>query len=101
MRPPECIQTRRLLLRIPRLEDAESIFEAYTQDPEVTRYLPWQPHERLEQSRDFLAGCVEAWKGDERFPFVITGRDEENAIGMIELRLQEFQADVGYVLGRS
>src|SRR5512138_391576 len=98
MKPPERIQTERLVLRIPTLEDADSIFRTYTQDPAVTRYLPWGPHERVEQSRDFLAGCVEAWQGEIRFPYVITEKGHEEAIGMIELRLEAFQADVGYVL---
>jgi RimJ/RimL family protein N-acetyltransferase len=101
MRPPERIKTERLVLRIPTLADAESIFNTYTQDPEVTRHLPWQPHEFVGQSRDFLAGCVEAWQGDTRFPYIITELGQDHAIGMIELRLDRFIADVGYALGRA
>ncbi len=101
MRPPEQIQTERLLLRLPTLEDGESIFQTYTNDPEVTRYLPWQPHERIEQSTEFLAGCVEAWQGENRFPYIIVEQAQGKTIGMIELRLEGFQADVGYVLGRA
>ena len=101
MRPPEQIKTERLVLRIPTLDDAESIFNTYTQDPEVTRHLPWQPHEFVGQSRDFLAGCVEAWQGDTRFPYIITELGQDHAIGMIELRLDRFIADVGYALGRA
>ena len=101
MRPPEQIQTQRLLLRMPTLADAESIFQTYTQDPQVTRYLPWTPHERLEQSRQFLEGCVNAWQGETRFPYVMTELGRDQAIGMIELRLDWFIADVGYVLGRA
>ncbi len=101
MRPPERIQTDRLTLRVPRLEDAEAIFQGYTHDPQVTRYLPWSPHERVEQTRDFLAGCIEAWRGNNRFPYVITEKGLDCAIGMIELRIETFQAEVGYVLGRS
>jgi RimJ/RimL family protein N-acetyltransferase len=37
MRPPEVIQTQRLYLRLPLMEDAEAIFTQYGQDPEVTK----------------------------------------------------------------
>ncbi len=100
MKPPERILTSRLLLRLPTLEDAESIFQTYTRDPEVTRFLPWQPHTHVDQTRDFLAGCVQAWQAGGRFPYVITELAQDKVIGMIEMRLEEFKADVGYVLGR-
>jgi RimJ/RimL family protein N-acetyltransferase len=35
--PPESFLTARLHLRKPRSEDAQLIFAAYAQDPEVTR----------------------------------------------------------------
>ena len=38
------IETERLLLRPPMQEDAESIFERYASDAEVTRYLGWPRH---------------------------------------------------------
>lgn len=100
MKPPERIQTSRLLLRIPTLEDAGSIFQAYTCDPEVTRFLPWQPHTHVDQSQEFLAGCLKAWQEGSRFPYVITVLGQDKAFGMIEVRLDGFKADVGYVLGR-
>jgi len=39
LKPPELLETNRLLLRLPGLEDAEDIFRKYARDPEVTRYL--------------------------------------------------------------
>jgi [ribosomal protein S5]-alanine N-acetyltransferase len=100
MRPPERILTSRLLLRMPTLEDAGPIFLTYTHDPEVTRFLPWQPHAHVDQSRNFLAGCLNAWRNGSRFPYVITDLSQDKVIGMIEIRLEEFKADVGYVLGK-
>ncbi len=101
MNPPQQFQTSRLLLRLPTLSDAESSFHNYVQDPQVTRYLPWQPHTHIDQTRAFLAGCIEAWRGSTRFPFVITLLNENQAIGMVELRLDGFMAEVGYVLGQA
>ena len=100
MNPPKRLETDRLILRPPVLADAESIFKTYAQDPEVTRYLTWQPHTSIVKTLEFLSGCVDAWQGDYRFPYVITLKGADLAIGMIEIRLDGFKADVGYGIGR-
>ena len=100
MRPPERIETERLVLRIPSLADAEAIFNSYAQDSEVTRYLIWRPHRNIEETKTFLAACAVAWEDEVRFPYVITFKENGAVIGMIEIRIDDFKADVGYVLSR-
>jgi RimJ/RimL family protein N-acetyltransferase len=39
MKPPVQIETKRLLLRIPRMEDAPAVFEGWARYPEATRFL--------------------------------------------------------------
>jgi len=58
VKAPETIQTERLILRKPRTEDAPIIFEAYAQDPEVTRYLVWHPHQQVEETQKFISYCL-------------------------------------------
>src|SRR5207244_1697446 len=41
----------RVLLRKPRLEDAESIFATITSDPKVTEFLSWTPHPDVAETR--------------------------------------------------
>jgi [ribosomal protein S5]-alanine N-acetyltransferase len=101
MKPPETIETPRLLLRLPCLADDEAIFEGYAQDPQVTRYLIWKPHENIETTRTFLRGCLEAWETGHAFPWVITFIEDHRLLGMIELRINNFKADLGYVLARA
>jgi ribosomal-protein-alanine N-acetyltransferase len=98
MRPPEFIETERLLLRVPTLTDARSIFTAYSQDAEVTRYLTWRPHESIRQTELFVAKCIVAWEGAARFPWAIVLKSEDRLVGMIEMRLDHFKADIGYGL---
>jgi len=59
---PEIIETTRLRLRPPIDADAEIIFCVYAQDPQVSRYLIWAPHDSLEVTRSFIAECLEAGK---------------------------------------
>ena len=100
MRPPEIIETDRLTLRVPAPPDAMSIFTGFSQDTEVTKYLTWRPHENIGQTDQFIAGCIDAWKGAERFPCVIVLKSEDKPIGLVEMRLNRFKAELGYVLAR-
>jgi len=100
MKPPEIIQTERLTLKPPSLNDAESIFHSYAQDVEVTRYLVWKPHNDAQETRCFLSDCIAVWESGSRFPWVIRLKENDELIGMVEIRIHEFKADVGYVLSR-
>ncbi|MBV9958558.1 MAG: GNAT family N-acetyltransferase [Acidobacteria bacterium] len=100
MKPPLRIETARLVLRKPVAEDATAIFEAYAQDELVARYLTWPPHENVEVTERVVAGCIAAWEGGARFPYVIELRETGAVVGMIEMRHDEFRVDVGYVLAR-
>jgi [ribosomal protein S5]-alanine N-acetyltransferase len=100
MKPPEHVETKRLVLRVPSLADAETIFNSYAQETEVLRFLTWRPHRNIEETKGFLVDCAAAWKGGARFPYVITLGESGKVIGMIEIRINVFKADVGYVLSR-
>jgi len=101
MNMPEQFETDRLLLRKPRLEDAHAIFQGWAQDQEVTRYLTWCPHERIEQTQEFVQSCIRAWEGERRFPYMITLKETGQVIGMIDPRIEGPKIGVGYVAARA
>ena len=72
MKMPERIETERLVLRVPRVDDASAVFAGWAQDKEVTRYLTWHPHQRIEQTKQFVQSCLTAWEQETRFPYMIT-----------------------------
>lgn len=100
MNPPTHIETARLILRKPVVEDTPRIYEAYANDAEVTRYLTWRPHHTLADGEEPAAHRLAAWETDEYFCWVITLRDDGELIGMISIRPVEWRVDLGYVLGR-
>ena len=53
---PAVVETERLHLRAPQLDDAVEIFRAYGQDGSVARYMVWRPHTELTQTEEFIAG---------------------------------------------
>ncbi len=101
MKPPERIETERLILRKPRMDDAPVLFTAYMQDPQVTRYTTWRPHQQLCEVEDFLRGSIAAWDSETRFPFVITLKEPDQPFGMIDLHVRGSTVGLGYVIARS
>ncbi len=101
MKMPERIETQRLVLRPPQLEDAHAMFEGWAQDQEVTRYLTWRPHTSMEESRAILAIASSAWKSETRFPYMLTLKDNGEVIGMIDPRIEGPKVGIGYVIGRA
>src|SRR3989442_10046427 len=73
MKPPEVIETDRLRLRRPVMEDAAAIFSTYAQDPEVARFVSWSVHPSVDVTRKFVEEyCVAGWKTGQVFPWLIT-----------------------------
>ena len=101
MRMPEQLFTERLLLRMPRMEDADAIFTGWAQDLGVLRYLTWRPHKSIDETESFVRGCLLAWENQARFPYMITLGEGGEIIGMIDLRIQDSQMGVGYGLARA
>jgi len=61
----EQLETERLILRLPTLDDADAYY-SWGSDPENVRYMAWVPND-MEQTKSFLAGVR---KGIE-FAFVL------------------------------
>jgi ribosomal-protein-alanine N-acetyltransferase len=97
---PDLLATPRLLLAPPTAADAEAIFTAYAQSSEVVRYLRWRPHSSIGETREFLRECAAAMQGGRAHPRVIRLAATQELIGMIDLRLAGWKAELGYVLAR-
>ena len=100
MKPPEQIETKRLILRKPRMDDAPAVFSGWVQDPEVTQFLTWRPHENIGQTESMLAKAITEWDGDARFHFMITLKNGD-LIGRIQLHIEGHRVELGYVINKS
>ncbi len=99
---PDRIVSQRLVLRRPRPADAAEIFARYATDIEVARYMIWRPHAAVGETEAFIAGCIHAWEGDDRRPYVLALHGTEHEpIGMLETRQLSTTLDIGYVLARA
>ena len=96
---PTTLETERLTLRPATLNDARSIYDSYAQDPQVTRFLCWRPHQSIQETRSHLKQTIEAVEKGEHFYWLIENK-ATNVLGAICLRPDGVKADIGYCLGQ-
>lgn len=96
---PHSFETDRIIARLPRASDAALLFDSYTSDPTVVRYLMWTPHQSIHETERFIDDCISAVETGTRFPYVLGTRGQPNdPIGMLEARVSQHTVDLGYVL---
>jgi RimJ/RimL family protein N-acetyltransferase len=96
------LETDRLILRKMTLDDAEAIF-AYASDPEVTRYVTWETHHSIEDSRAFLELALDKYEsgGEPDWGIVYKGDHHfVGACGLVTWETVHARAEVGFVLSR-
>jgi RimJ/RimL family protein N-acetyltransferase len=100
MHPPETFTTERLLLRRPRPDDAQALFDAYASDPQATRYLSWRTHESVTETAEFLRDATTSWADGSEFIWVLVPPGRTDAVGAIGAAPGPHGVEIGYVLGR-
>src|SRR5687768_8397557 len=76
------------------------MFERWAQDPEVTRYLVWSPHQSIDESEAHIYRCHLAWQSGTAFVWFIEDRTSGQLVGSIAAREQEHGINLGYLLVR-
>ncbi|EMA51211.1 GNAT family N-acetyltransferase [Halococcus thailandensis] len=86
---PERIETDRLVLERLSHENLD-LFEFYEicsdadgeeAMAEVTEYMPWDPHETVGESREFVDRCEKQWDEGEAVTYAIRPREGEDGAG--------------------
>lgn len=97
------LETPRLILRRFTLDDAADMYENWARDPEVTRFLTWQPHEDEDATYNLLEGWVDQYEKGNYYNWAIELKELGEPIGNISVVAQNEkvrQAHIGYCLGR-
>ncbi len=96
--PPEVFDTDRLRIRRLRLSDADGIFEGWAQDPTVTRYLMWKPHQSIEDTVAHATRCEEEWESGKGFAWILEDRNSAEMLGSIAAHPAGHRVALGYLL---
>ncbi len=96
------LETKRLLLRKLRYEDVDDIYE-YAQDPEVAKFVMWNPHSSKEETFNFMNTVIEYYIKHRPAPWGIELKSEKKIIGTVgftKLFPKENKGEIGYTLSR-
>lgn len=97
------LETERLILRKLVLEDAEDIY-IYASDDEVSKYLTWDTHKTIEDSKGFINFVLDRYEKDDVGDWGIVLKETGKLIGSLgfpQYDKKNNRAELGYVLGRS
>jgi len=98
----DSLLTRRLLLRPLNRQDAKD-FHAYARDPLVAKYVYWEPHKTLAQTRIILQGLMLQNRAEGLHTKALVLRDSLRMVGTIGLVWADKQnrvAELGFSLAR-
>ncbi len=99
------LETERLTLRPFSTEDAEAMFNGWAGDPEVTKYLTWNTHKTIDDTKAILGQWVKEYEMPARLNFAIVLKETNQLIGGIDvvgyLGGVEGTPVIGYNLGKA
>jgi len=96
------LETDRLILRKMIPEDAGAVF-AYASDPEVTRYVSWETHLSIEDSRAFLNLAANKYRSGGEPDWGIVYKGDHRLVGtcgIVSWEPYHGRAELGYALSR-
>ena len=97
------LETERLLLRPVRRKDAEDIY-SYASDPEVARYVLWEPHRSLSETRAYIRCIRSLYHRGLPSSWAVVRQDSGHVIGTIGFMWYSdtnSAAEIGYSFSRA
>lgn len=97
------LETERLILRQLVVEDAEKCFSNWMSDPEVTKYLTWQTHKNIEETKSILKYWCSKYEDNDFYQWVIVLKENNEPIGTISVVSTNENidaAEIGYCIGK-
>lgn len=75
------IETKRLILRPMKANDAEEVFRNWASDPEVAKFMRWSTHEDVTMTREWLQAEENEVESDEFYDWGIVLKETGELIG--------------------
>lgn len=96
------LETERLVLRKLRPGDENDVFE-YASDDDVARFVTWNTHKSVEDSKNFIRFTLDRYEKDEAGDWGIVLKSNGKLIGtvgFVGIDLKNRRAEIGYVLSK-
>lgn len=96
------IETERLILRKLEISDLEQVYNNWCSDPKVSKYVTWDMHENIEQTKEYIKFKLGLYEKDYRFDWVVVIKETNEVIGEIDSVKQSLNynlVELGYCYG--
>ena len=96
------IETERLILRKLEISDLEQVYNNWCSDPKVSKYVTWDMHKNIEQTKEYINFKLDLYKKDYRFDWVVVIKETNEVIGEIDAVKQSLNynlVELGYCYG--
>ncbi|GHU73265.1 GNAT family acetyltransferase [Clostridia bacterium] len=98
----DSMETPRLIIRPFELTDAEAMYRNWAGDPEVTRFMTWEPYENAEGTLERISLWIEGYAKQEEINWAIVLKEIDEPIGSIGMLTDKLADafDFGYCIGK-
>lgn len=79
------IETDRLVLKRHVLDDAEIMFKNWVTEKDVTKFLSWQPHKNVDETKQLLIDWIESYDKQDFYFWTIELKDSHELVGDISV----------------
>lgn len=96
------IESNRLLLRKFVVNDANDIYNNWTSDQQVDKYVTWNVHKEIGETEKLLNYWINDYNNDFTYRWVIVLKETQELIGCIDVihkNVQYKTCEIGYCIG--
>lgn len=79
------IETERLVLRRLTPEDAGMMYQNWANDPQVTKFLRWEPHKNADETRELLTAWALLYPNGDYYQWGIVEKSTGQVFGSISV----------------
>ena len=97
------IITDRLILRKITMDDANDMFNNWTSDKEVTRYLTWDFHKTINDTKEIIRMWEKELSEDNCYKWCMELKETNQVVGTIDvvkLNIDIKSAEIGYCMSK-
>ena len=96
------LETERIILRPLKVSDAQTIFNNWTSDPEVAKYMRWNTHKSVKETKEWLSYTRKNIKSDKMYDwgFILKETGIISGSGGLYYNEEYKMLEIGYCLMR-
>ena len=99
------LETEHLILRRFVIDDAMAMYKNWASDDEVTKFLTWQAHSSIEDSKAVLEDWIRSYKKEDFYQWAIVPKENNDepigSIGAVKINESISIIHIGYCIGKA